>query len=356
MFLKKCVIILSLLTNSNSFKVFKSIPSRNIQVYSKKDKFTNYCNNNYYKPKTINQKKYVDSLNDDISKIVISYGPAGTGKTMFACLKAINLLKSGVINKIIITRPIVPVEEEEIGFLPGNIVKKMDPWTKPIFDLFLEQYSKTELDNLIYRNIIEICPLAFMRGRTFKNAFIIADEMQNSSPNQMKMLTTRIGINSKIVITGDLQQTDILKYNGLHDFISKVNNYNDTSKLINIIELNNHDIERSEIVKKVIDIYNYNPIISNNNKITITKRTYKKSNDTKINKTKINKTKINKTKLNETSIKLNETKINDTNTKIVETKLNINVINNDAALIPRKHISKYHTSPDFNLFFENPQF
>jgi len=213
---------------------------------------------NFYLPKTNNQQTYLDALNDYKSKIVIVYGPAGTGKTMFACLKAIDLLKRNSIDKIIITRPVVTVEED-IGFLPGNIVKKMDPWTKPVFDLFLEQYSKSELDNLIYGNTIEICPLAFMRGRTFKNAFIIADEMQNSTPNQMKMLTTRIGVNSKMVITGDVKQSELfLKENGLVDFINKVKLYEtvgNETELIQIVELENDDIERSEVVKKVLKIY-----------------------------------------------------------------------------------------------------
>jgi phosphate starvation-inducible PhoH-like protein len=144
----------------------------------------------------------------------------------------------------------------------------MDPWTKPIFDIFLEYYSKSELDLLLYNGKIEICPLVFMRGRTFKNSFIIADEMQNSSPNQMKMLTTRLGINSRMVITGDLNQTDILKENGLEDFINKVFLYKN-SKLIKFISFNNNDVERSDIVKEVINLYSYikKPIeINNNNK------------------------------------------------------------------------------------------
>ena len=258
--------------------------------------FQNEKTNKLYLPKTENQVKYVNALNSNSSKIIIANGPAGTGKTLFACLKAINLLNKDEIKKIVITRPIIPVEEEEIGFLPGNMVKKMDPWTKPIFDLFLEYYSKVELDFLINKTSIEICPLAFMRGRTFKHSFIIADEMQNSSPNQMKMLATRIGENSKMVITGDLQQSDILKENGLKDFINKINKYNNSSKLINIIDLDNKDIERSEIVKKVIDIYNY------------------KENYNNIGYNKIIK-------------------------------------NEDAALIP-----KVHMSPHFNLYYENPQF
>ena len=223
-----------------------------------------------YLPKTENQKKYVECLNDDKTKMIVVTGPAGTGKTMFACLKAIDLLKKSDIDKIIITRPIITVEEE-IGFLPGNIVKKMDPWTKPIFDLFSEYYSKMELDAMINKNTIEISPLGFMRGRTFKNAFIIADEMQNSSPNQMKMLTTRLGTNTRMVITGDLEQTDYSNnnsnYNGMMELINKTNFYYDNNysemsnkKMIQLVTLERGDIERSEIVKRMIDIYNYKPI------------------------------------------------------------------------------------------------
>ena len=140
-------------------------------------------------------------------KIVLGMGPAGTGKTFIACHTAVEQLKSTKIEKIIITRPIVSVEEN-MGFLPGSINEKMDPFTRPIFDVLSSSYDKKEIQLLIKKNIIEISPLGFMRGRTFDNAFIIADEMQNSSPNQMKMLLTRIGENSKLVITGDLEQSD----------------------------------------------------------------------------------------------------------------------------------------------------
>jgi len=235
------------------------------KLFSKKDKskFSNENSNSFsYLPKNENQEKYVNYLNNNDANIVVSVGPAGTGKTMFACMKAIDLLKSRKLNKIVITRPIVSVEEEELGFLPGNLVKKMDPWTRPIIDIFMEFYSKTEVDNMIYNNIIEISPLAYMRGRTFKNAFIIADEMQNSTPNQMLMLTTRIGENSKLVITGDLKQTDRkMDNNGLSDLIEKVKvykkNHNETNNSIEIIEFGKEDIERSKIVEKVISIYQY---------------------------------------------------------------------------------------------------
>lgn len=222
-----------------------------LQLYMKKTK-----NNHrpFYIPKTINQEKYVTCLDNDNTKIVIAIGPAGCGKTLFACQKAITELKSENIHKIIITRPVVSVDEE-IGFLPGSLIKKMDPWTKPIFDIFLDFCSKSELDIMLMNGKIEICPLAFMRGRTFKYSFIIADEMQNSSPSQMKMLATRLGNNCRMVVTGDLQQTDIKQENGLQNFVNKFKKFNQTSELIHIIQLNNYDIERSDIVKKVIEIY-----------------------------------------------------------------------------------------------------
>jgi len=244
----------SFITHGRTFKTI-SHNKRGIELFMKKNKNPNY---NLYSPKNLNQENYIEYLNDDKNKIIVSIGPAGTGKTLFACQKAITQLKYQEIEKIIVTRPIVTVEED-IGFLPGNIIKKMDPWTKPIFDTFLEYFSKSELDLLLQNGKIEICPLVFMRGRTFKNSFIIADEMQNSSPNQMKMLTTRIGIQTRMVITGDLQQTDSPKENGLKDFISKVKKYNET-ELIKMVTFNSEDIERSEIVKRVIDIYDYVPV------------------------------------------------------------------------------------------------
>jgi len=270
---------------------------------------------NLYNPKSINQRNLVKSLDDDATKIIISLGPAGTGKTLFSCQKAITELKNEQISKIIITRPAVTVEEE-IGFLPGNIIKKMEPWTKPIFDIFLEYYSKSELDLMLNTGKIEICPLAFMRGRTFKNSIILADEMQNSSPVQMKMLSTRIGINSRLIITGDLNQSDIQKENGLYDFVSKVERYNKT-EMIKIIKFGNEDVERSEIVKKVIEIYNYIKPFNN-------------------------------------SFVVKNPSLNNTN------KLNnINYFNNqynDAALIPRQHVTKHYSTHNFDVFFEARDF
>ena len=141
----------------------------------------------------------------------------------------------------------------------------MDPWTRPIFDIFEEYYTKAQVNNMILTGQIEISPLGYMRGRTFKNAFIIADEMQNSSPNQMYMLLTRIGENSRMAITGDLDQSDKLENNGLKDLIRKLKT-TENIKNIMLVELNNSDIQRSELVNQVVRLYaNQSPTVINNN-------------------------------------------------------------------------------------------
>ena len=220
----------------------------------------------FYSPKTTNQHIYVSALNDINNRMVIVTGPAGTGKTLFACKKGIEMMLTGELNKLVITRPLVTVEEE-LGFLPGNIIKKMDPWTRPVFDIFLEYYSRNELEKMLFEGIIEISPLAFMRGRTFKKTFVIADEMQNSSPSQMQMLTTRIGKDSRLVITGDLKQSDRMEDNGLKDFVDKMRMYykkHNTYRLIEIIALTEDDVQRSKLVKQVVDIYNFDPSVNVN--------------------------------------------------------------------------------------------
>lgn len=214
---------------------------------------------NVYEPKTPSQEEYVEMLNDYKYNMIIANGAAGTGKTLLACQSAIKELYDGNKDKIIITRPVVPVEEE-IGFLPGSLNQKMDPWTRPIMDIFNEYHSKNNIKTMMKDNTIEISPLGFMRGRTFKDAFIIADEMQNCSPNQMIMLLTRLGTNSKIVITGDLRQCD-KKQSGLKDLLEKLNiyyKYNDSELKkdgIGIVEFNSSDVQRSEIVSKILKIY-----------------------------------------------------------------------------------------------------
>ena len=221
-----------------------------------------------YKPRSDNQKQYVSYLNNDSVPIVFGIGPAGCGKTLFACVRAIEGLRRGDFQKIVLTRPIVPVEEEELGFLPGTLVKKMDPWTRPLMDIFLEYYPQHEIDFMLASGVIEISPLAYMRGRTFKRCFIIADEMQNSSPGQMLMLTTRIGDGSKMVITGDLKQTDRSQDNGLLDIMHKIKDYRVRKALeagelgIEMVEMKYSDIERSPIVSKILEIFNDKNVIT----------------------------------------------------------------------------------------------
>ena len=188
-----------------------------------------------------NQEIYYKYLKDDKIKVVISVGSAGTGKTISACKVGVNSLK----DKILITRPTVSVDED-IGYLPGNINKKMSPWLKPITDI-LKDFN-------INKKYVEISPLGFMRGRTFSNYFIIADEMQNSTPNQMLMLLTRMGEGSKLVITGDLDQSDNTE-NGLKDLLNRLDIfYNEEDEMnrdgIAVVRFTNDDIKRS--YKKVI--------------------------------------------------------------------------------------------------------
>lgn len=206
----------------------------------------------YYNPRTPNQKKYVESINNN--QITIGIGPAGTGKTLFACAYAVNQLQQNKISKIILTRPIVTVEED-LGYLPGKLNSKMEPWTRPIFDIFLEYYDQRSLTSMLNNNVIEIAPLAYMRGRTFKNAIIIADEMQNSSPNQMMMVTTRIGENSKLLITGDLNQSDRYEDNGLKDLLGKLMRYKGNASDIGICHFTYEDVQRSKIVETILQVY-----------------------------------------------------------------------------------------------------
>jgi len=203
-------------------------------------------------PRNRNQETYVLSLLDESKDIVFGIGPAGTGKTLLAVQVAVKKFKEGEVDKIIVTRPAVSVDED-LGFLPGTLEEKMAPWTRPIFDVLREYFNAREIEGMIAEGIIEIAPLAYMRGRTFKNSFILADEMQNATPNQMKMLLTRLGENSCMAVTGDLAQADRLNDNGLIDFTRLLKEAN--AKHIDIVNFGQHDIERHEAVKEVLKVY-----------------------------------------------------------------------------------------------------
>ena len=209
-------------------------------------------------PKSLNQEEYISLLTDESKYIVFATGPAGTGKTMLATLAGIKAYKEGKVQKIVLTRPAVGVDDEKHGFLPGNITAKMEPWTKPLFDIINEYYSPKDVARMLEEQTIEISPLAYMRGRTFKGSWIIADEMQNATPGQMKMLLTRLGDGSKIVVTGDTRQADRCdKDNGLLDFKGLVDSYQQ-SKYVAGVQFNSKDIARHPAVKEVLSIYGEN--------------------------------------------------------------------------------------------------
>jgi phosphate starvation-inducible protein PhoH and related proteins len=204
-------------------------------------------------PKNLSQETYLLKLTDPQKMIIFAIGPAGTGKTMLAVQHGINQLKNGEVEKIIITRPAVSVDEQH-GFLPGDLNQKMEPWTKPIMDVFAENYHAKEIENMIREGVIEVSPLAYMRGRTFKNAVVIADEMQNATPSQMKMLLTRLGTGSKMVVTGDLQQADRPNNNGLLEFLQLYNDFKN-HRYVDVCHFTVGDIERHEAVKEILAIY-----------------------------------------------------------------------------------------------------
>lgn len=204
-------------------------------------------------PRNLNQETYLETLKNPKTHITFAVGPAGTGKTLIGVQMAIKAFQEQEVDKIVITRPAVSVDEQH-GFLPGTLEQKMEPWTKPIFDVFAEYYYQKEISGMIQEGVIEISPLAFMRGRTFKKSYIIADEMQNATPSQMKMLLTRIGEHSRMVVTGDLQQADRMKSNGLLDFINKVETRTNL-KHIGVCRFDIGDVERHDAVKEILDIY-----------------------------------------------------------------------------------------------------
>jgi phosphate starvation-inducible PhoH-like protein len=196
-------------------------------------------------PKTPGQCKYMLALRSH-KPIVIGTGPAGSGKTMLACQIAMEHIQINIRGRVVLTRPIVAADED-MGYLPGDMDQKMEPWTKPMYDIFERSMTHNQMDRCI---VIE--PLGYMRGRTFDNTLIIADEMQNATPNQMKMLLTRIGEGTKLIVTGDLEQSDLGPENGLADLIYKMQCKD--LEYITHVRMEDEDIVRHPAVKEVLGI------------------------------------------------------------------------------------------------------
>lgn len=229
---------LKMLKNKNSvgssIKLIKSIQTWKKTIY----------------PKSNNQTKYLDSI--DNFDLIFGIGPAGTGKSFLAVAKAVEMLKKGSIDKIILSRPAVEAGEN-LGFLPGDMKEKVDPFLRPIYDALYEMIPFDRVEKKIHSGVIEIAPVAFMRGRTFKNSFIIIDEAQNTSTIQMKMILTRLGNGSKMIINGDLTQIDIKysKNSGLKEAKKRLSHL----KKIKFINFNDNDVVRHDIVTEIIKAY-----------------------------------------------------------------------------------------------------
>lgn len=204
-------------------------------------------------PKGKHQEQYCSMLKNPTKKIIVVNGPAGTGKTLFATEYGVRNFLNGVYEKLVFTRPSVSVDED-LGYLPGTLEDKMAPWIRPIYDILYQFVSPREVQQYIEDKQIEIAPLGYMRGRTFKHTWIVADEMQNSTVSQMKMLLTRLGENSRLIITGDLEQFDRCnELNGLDDFLDKFRGKRSSS--ISSFEFERSDIQREDVVKEVLEIY-----------------------------------------------------------------------------------------------------
>jgi phosphate starvation-inducible protein PhoH and related proteins len=202
------------------------------------------------RPKTLNQKRYVDAI--DAHTIVFGIGPAGTGKTYLAMAKAVSALQSKQMSRIILTRPAVEAGER-LGFLPGTLYEKIDPYLRPLYDALHDMMDPELIPKLMSAGVIEVAPLAFMRGRTLNDAFIILDEAQNTTAEQMKMFLTRLGFGSKIVVTGDITQVDLPggATSGLRSAVRVLDGIND----IHVSELTSADVVRHRLVSEIVDAY-----------------------------------------------------------------------------------------------------
>ncbi|MEV0010254.1 PhoH family protein [Streptomyces sp. NPDC051840] len=202
------------------------------------------------RPKTLNQKRYVDAI--DKHTIVFGIGPAGTGKTYLAMAKAVQALQSKQVSRIILTRPAVEAGER-LGFLPGTLFDKIDPYLRPLYDALHDMLDPDSIPRLMAAGTIEVAPLAYMRGRTLNDAFIILDEAQNTSTEQMKMFLTRLGFDSKIVITGDVTQVDLP--GGTKSGLRQVQDILDGVEDVHFSRLTSQDVVRHKLVGRIVDAY-----------------------------------------------------------------------------------------------------
>ena len=202
------------------------------------------------RPKTANQKRYVEAI--DTHTITFGLGPAGTGKTYLAMAKAIQALQAKEVNRIILTRPAVEAGEK-LGFLPGTLSEKIDPYLRPLFDALHDMIDQESIPRLMQSGVIEIAPLAYMRGRTLNDAFVILDEAQNTTPEQMKMFLTRLGFGSKMVITGDVTQVDLPNY--AKSGLAVVQNVLSEVEDISFSHLNSEDVVRNRLVGDIVEAY-----------------------------------------------------------------------------------------------------
>lgn len=226
---------------------------KNTQLQHVSPKEKKMFENKFTVPKNHHQEQYVNMLKQASKKIIVVSGPAGTGKTLFATEHGVRNFLLGSFEKLVFTRPSVSVDED-LGYLPGTLEEKMAPWVRPIYDVLYQFITPNEVKQHMEDKIFEIAPLGFMRGRTFKNTWIVADEMQNSTISQMKMLLTRLGENSRLIITGDLEQFDKPnETNGLEDFLNKFKGKRSSS--ISSFQFERDDIQREDVVKEVLEIY-----------------------------------------------------------------------------------------------------
>jgi phosphate starvation-inducible PhoH-like protein len=202
-------------------------------------------------PKTVNQKRYVDAIRSQT--ITVGIGPAGTGKSFLAVAMAVAALSRREVNRIVLTRPAVEAGER-LGFLPGDIAAKVDPYLRPLFDALYDMLEPERVNQHLERGVIEVAPLAFMRGRTLNDSFIILDEAQNTSPEQIKMFLTRLGFNSKMVVTGDVTQIDLPRDQAsgllvIGDILKEVEG-------IEFVRFGGEDVVRHKLVQRIVAAYN----------------------------------------------------------------------------------------------------